>query len=217
MTERRISSSPVTGGKSFGQIKQSLAPVGTVIFFGSETVPPGWRLCDNSSLNVADYPELFALIGYTYGGSGTTFKVPDFRGEFVRGSYSGRNPGTTESQSYQSHDHGQISGSVTNGGTHRQYLSGTLNSSGSNHDHSLSRANGCCAASATNYNTTNPVHPDYRNIDILTNAGGGDHTHSYWVKVQGGSHTHGFSGSISNAGSTETRPINLAVVGIIKV
>lgn len=49
--------------------------------------PPaaGWLVCDGSSLNRNDYPELFSALGYLYGGSGNTFLLPDLRGMFLRG------------------------------------------------------------------------------------------------------------------------------------
>ena len=36
-----------------------------------------WLLCDGRSLRVDEYPDLFDLIGYAYGGRGETFKIPD--------------------------------------------------------------------------------------------------------------------------------------------
>jgi microcystin-dependent protein len=42
--------------------------------------PSGWELCEGQSLDTAVYPDLFAVIGYTYGGSGSTFNLPDLRG-----------------------------------------------------------------------------------------------------------------------------------------
>jgi microcystin-dependent protein len=36
----------------------------------------GWLLCDGRDLNVSDYRQLFNVIGYSFGGSGTTFKLP---------------------------------------------------------------------------------------------------------------------------------------------
>lgn len=42
-------------------------------------VPPHWLLCDGSEYNASEYPNLFEVIGYKYGGSGGKFKVPDYR------------------------------------------------------------------------------------------------------------------------------------------
>jgi len=38
-----------------------------------------WLLCDGRSLNINVYPQLFELIGYSFGGSGNVFHLPDPR------------------------------------------------------------------------------------------------------------------------------------------
>lgn len=43
------------------------------------TVPSGWLPCDGRAVNIADYNALYALIGTTYGGTATTFNIPDLR------------------------------------------------------------------------------------------------------------------------------------------
>jgi microcystin-dependent protein len=40
----------------------------------------GWLMCDGRSLPVADFITLFKVIGYTFGGSGSQFNLPDMRG-----------------------------------------------------------------------------------------------------------------------------------------
>lgn len=47
----------------------------------------GWMECDGSALNVSEYPELFAALANTWGTTniGVTFKIPDLRGQFLRG------------------------------------------------------------------------------------------------------------------------------------
>ena len=52
----------------------------------------GWMLCDGRALEPSEYPELFAVLGYLYGnGSGSTssFRIPDYRGLFLRGADAG--------------------------------------------------------------------------------------------------------------------------------
>jgi microcystin-dependent protein len=49
----------------------------------------GWMFCDGRSLPACDYPELFAVLGYVYGGSGNQFLIPDYRGYFLRGIGTG--------------------------------------------------------------------------------------------------------------------------------
>lgn len=50
----------------------------------------GWLLCDGQKLIVRDYPKLYGIIGDIYGGgeegAEKWFKVPDYRGLFLRGT-----------------------------------------------------------------------------------------------------------------------------------
>jgi hypothetical protein len=52
------------------------------------SVPAGWLKCDGSSYNIADYPALYAVIGQTYGGSGSQFNVPDLSSQLGAGPTS---------------------------------------------------------------------------------------------------------------------------------
>jgi microcystin-dependent protein len=43
--------------------------------------PTGWQLCNGQTLAISSYSALFALIGTTYGGNGTTtFQLPNLQG-----------------------------------------------------------------------------------------------------------------------------------------
>lgn len=54
-------------------------PIGTVLSFAGQTPPNGYLLCDGGSYAVADYQDLYDVIGNTYGGDSTNFNVPDYR------------------------------------------------------------------------------------------------------------------------------------------
>ena len=55
--------------------------VGQIISVGFNFAPLGWFLCDGSLQDIAGYETLYALLGTTYGGNGTTtFGLPDLRG-----------------------------------------------------------------------------------------------------------------------------------------
>jgi hypothetical protein len=57
-------------------------PVGTMCLFAGATtsVPDGWLLCDGSEYLKTMYPELWTLIGTTYGtGASGYFVLPDMR------------------------------------------------------------------------------------------------------------------------------------------
>lgn len=84
-------------------------PVGTIMWFATNNaikVPANWVICDGRSASTAaeispgvpnPYYDLFNIIGYTYGGTTTTFNVPDLRGKFIRGwSGSGGTAGTID-------------------------------------------------------------------------------------------------------------------------
>lgn len=64
-------------------------PSGGMIDWGANVAPSGWLLCDGSSYSTSQYPALFAAIGYTFGGSGSTFNVPDRRGRVAVGTGQG--------------------------------------------------------------------------------------------------------------------------------
>ncbi len=54
--------------------------------FGFNFAPQGWALCAGQTLSIAQNQALFALLGTTYGGNGTTtFNLPDLRGRIAVG------------------------------------------------------------------------------------------------------------------------------------
>lgn len=76
--------------------------------------PAGWFICDGRALNTADEPDLFAAIGYTWGGAGGVFNLPATLHDFVRGAGVGRAVGTREADAFQGHEHGYAD--LTNAG-----------------------------------------------------------------------------------------------------
>ncbi len=43
----------------------------------------GWLVCDGSNVSIEDYPELYAIIGTSFGGGEGTFNLPDFTSRVV--------------------------------------------------------------------------------------------------------------------------------------
>src|ERR1051326_3139076 len=66
-------------------LQTNQTPIGMVVDFAGSTAPTLWLLCFGQSLSTTTYAALFAVIGYTYGGSGANFNLPDFRGRTVFG------------------------------------------------------------------------------------------------------------------------------------
>lgn len=48
--------------------------------------PAGWAIANGALLPVAAHPNLFAAIGYTWGGGGPSFALPNLQGRFPRGA-----------------------------------------------------------------------------------------------------------------------------------
>lgn len=68
---------------------QQLIPSGTGMEFWGSVLPSGWLWADGSYYEPSQYPTLFAAIGYTYGQSGSRFRVPDKRGRVSVGAGQG--------------------------------------------------------------------------------------------------------------------------------
>ena len=52
--------------------------------YSLRTEKEGWLLCDGTSYSVSNYPNLFNVIGYTFGGSEDNFNVPNCSGKFLQ-------------------------------------------------------------------------------------------------------------------------------------
>jgi len=87
-TRRKIQNSLV---REENLLPEMLIPVGIVLAYGSSNAPNGWLSCQGQEVYRGDYPDLFAVIGTTYGvGNGTTtFNLPNLAGRVVVGQGSG--------------------------------------------------------------------------------------------------------------------------------
>lgn len=143
--------------------------IGEIVIWPLATAPAGTLICDGSAISRSTYAALFAVLGTTYGvgDNSTTFNIPDYRGEFLRGwsnassndpdktsrtdrgdGTTGNNIGTKQAGEYASHTHAPGSG------THFR----TLGSAGAN---SLSTGAGSnnnlpAATAASGGNETRP-------------------------------------------------------------
>ncbi|SFU55589.1 phage tail protein [Pseudomonas sp. OV546] len=72
---------------------KSAIPVGSIVSFPIATVPIGYLELDGSVQSIATYPDLAAYLGSTFNTGGESigfFRLPDYRGEFLRGWDHGR-------------------------------------------------------------------------------------------------------------------------------
>jgi len=103
------------GVMSADEAKFNDCPPGTVIMLAATNIPTGYRLlkCNGATISRTAYADLFSVIGTTFGvGDGVnTFRLPDLRGEFLRGWDDGRGVdagrvfGSWQTDEFRSHDH----------------------------------------------------------------------------------------------------------------
>ncbi len=177
----------------YARFAENGVPVGTVVpFAGPKTkIPAGWLLCDGSQYDgtLSQYAQLYSIIGTTWGGSGSNFKVPDMRGAFLRGlddnrqidpDYATRTLGTFQAEDFKAHLH---SGTTDNGGEHSHtYTDARINEASDSGDYSDGDGTG-------------------EQYPMQTTSTAPNHTHPF---------------TTGNTGGAETRPDNVAVYYIIK-
>ncbi len=93
--------------------------IGGILQFAGSFAPAGYIPADGRTVSRLDYPDLFDAIGYTYGGSGDFFNVPDLTGKTIIGASTETPLGTTVGQSTVSLARGEMPAQA--GGTGQTY------------------------------------------------------------------------------------------------
>lgn len=165
----------------------------------------GWLKCDGRSLSVANYNLLFQVIGYSFGGSGNNFNLPDAQGRiagavgnngestWALGDVSGSETHTLTIAEMPAHNHG-TDASDTVVGNNLTGLSGghthTINDPG--HSHSITTANAGASVEnrvgqAIDNVNEGPAFTSSATTGITINSVA-DHQHS--IATQGGGDPH---------------------------
>ena len=94
------------------RVTAGLTPTGIITWFAAQNPPVGFLVCNGQNYSIQQYPNLYAVIGTTYGGvPGVSFSVPDLRAYFIRGWDDGRGVdygrsfGTTQVDVFGQHSH----------------------------------------------------------------------------------------------------------------
>ena len=176
-------------------------PSGAVFCLAVSSVPADYLECNGDAVSRTTYAALFAVIGTTYGStSGSNFRVPDLRGEFVRGwdhgrgVDSGRSIANSQGDQNESHDH--ASGSLS---VHTKTLTGTATDISETFQ--VGSTSGIFGKGA---NGTGPLTPSSADTSV---------TGTLTINA---SHDHTFTGSTGSRGGSESRPRNIAMMYIIK-
>jgi microcystin-dependent protein len=72
-------------------VDSNVIPIATIWEYAGVNAPAGWVFCDGASKSTTDpaYVALFAAIGYSFGGAGASFNLPDKRGRVGVGRSAG--------------------------------------------------------------------------------------------------------------------------------
>ncbi len=141
----------LSGGK---QIQSLGVPVGTVIMWAGQALPPSYLLCDGTTFDAVKYPTLNTALGGN--------RLPDMRGMFVKG---GAAPNFTQ-QNYKT--------ALPTGNTFTTSASGNHSHTGGINVTGLDRDFGTYA-SGTNNRKDGPV---FRTNGVFeSTASAGNHTH----------------------------------------
>lgn len=194
---------------------RSVIPAGCIMDFGANTAPAGWVECNGASVLRADpiYAALFAAIGTTFGTvDGTHFTLPDFRGKFRRGwdhgagVDTGRTFGSLQAHAFQTHVHTATSSSSSSSST-------SIAAAGA-HAHNVIGKNNAASYAGPGVNYNNMGFDQVQNITVTDTQGNHAHTATTTTTT---TTTTTINAPSSGNPQAETRPVNVAVLVIIKL
>jgi len=210
----------------------TIVPSGSVIWFASNTPPTGFLECNGAALSTTTYAALFAVVGYTFGGSGTSFNLPDLRGLFIRGWDHGRGAdvntpsrvfGSFESYANASHTHSISDPGHAHGVSDPSHAHGAFTGS---HSHSISDPGHAHSggASSTGAFGVGSSFPAYTQVSTTGSSGTGisiNAVGNIGVTVNGAFTGIGIFGAFTNIsnvaqGSPEVTVQNIALLPCIK-
>jgi microcystin-dependent protein len=181
------------------------APVGAMFDWPGAAPPALFAWADGSALSTAAYPELFAVLGYTYGGSGTSFNLPDCRGRMTVAA--GQGTGLTNRPAASVGGAETVALAAANNAAHTHTLTGQA--TGANdvshaHDWSATSSLGTAAHThpAGGLNTQNPNVQHTHNVPLAAVGTGSGAwgvssapTTQYGTGVDNQAHQHVVAGS----------------------
>jgi microcystin-dependent protein len=88
-TIARLDSPTFTGTVTLPAATNGLLPSGAITQFAGASAPAGYLLCTGQSVSTTTFASLFSAIGYTYGGSGGSFNVPNLQNRVPVGKGTG--------------------------------------------------------------------------------------------------------------------------------
>lgn len=182
-------------------VYQHFCPTGSIVAYTMPTSPYGWLICNGLEISRDQYSQLFRVIGTTFGaGDGIyTFKLPDYRGAFLRGS------GNNENVNHANHTGPSLNQQQTDSlGVHSHTAHSSVTDPGHAHTQHTINDDFNNTGSYSNFNT-----PSYAQQD-----GAGSKTWTNTIDLSGTGIT--VSTTVDSSGNGETRPYNYGINWIIK-
>ena len=172
----------------------SSVPVGLITKWcgAADSVPDGWLKCEGQSVSATAHAALFAKIGHTFGGSGSTFKLPDYRRRTSIGAGGERPTGSAGPGATLASTGGAETATITEGqmARHSHGLAVTLATEQWHHRHLTSY-----------YFERRTSSPEFVVRSMSATAGP-------WTDLDdAGDHAHDLTGHSGYAGSGEAVPL----------
>lgn len=223
-TTADLAASQIAGAAS------ALLPSGVVLPFAGSSAPSGWLLCNGSEISQTTYANLFAALSTTYNTqinpttgsawaapSAGNFRVPDYRGIFLRGVGTASGKDAVTLGGHQTEKTKTPANAFT---TAAQTVTGSVGGSDGSHQHGVGlRSDGSIQSFNMQLATTGNTYAFHSAGTIgRTTSGGADGLSA--TPSSGHGHSHSLTSpasTVNGGGDDETRPLNKGVNYIIKI
>lgn len=153
--------------------------VGEITIYAGATAPAGWLVCDGSTVSQTEHPELFAVLGSTYGAPG---RLPNMRGRSPlgaggniypdRGTQGGAATHGHVGNPMPSHDHTAVASASNSAHSHNVDIPSVSTSSAGSHTHTTGLPQGGAS------DHSDGIEPSASSSHTHTTNAGGTHSHT---------------------------------------
>lgn len=152
---------------------------GSILMWPTAVAPTGFLICNGAAISTSLYPNLFATIGYTFGGAGSVFNVPNYTNRMpigAGGAYALNDTGGSATTSI----------SAANLPSHTHSFSATASGGGSG------------SFSGQTDGVGDHTHSYIQGSPSIAGGGAGPRIGDYFTGSTGGAgaHSHSYSGSV---------------------